>query len=739
VKAEKANKVKAKKCTAIFCVLMIISLNAMVLKEADSQYPDNTLFLDPPSIIDTNLTQGSQFTVGINISYVESLRSWQIKIRYNPALLYTNYSQIPSQSLIKEGPFLKAFGSSTTFHAYLDADYLLIACSINTNDWVDGGSADLGYLATITFTVLRNGETLLDLYDTLLINPNPPPNNKIDHTSQDGYFRNVASGTPTASFVHTPTFPLWSENVTFDASTSSDPDGIARYLWFFGDKDPTTQKENTANETDPITYHQYLKTVIDPAKNFTVRLIVIDNTGTTGNLSARVLTVVSSRVEQDLAIVNVSVNSTSVEPGQNLAITVYIQNQGNSSATFNVTTYYDWSYYDWNEIATQKDITLNASDTRPLEFDWNTPSNLPTGVHNLKAEVSHLTNETDTNDNTYILGNVIITFPPSSSFTYTPTNPYVDEAISFNASASLDPDGSITGYTWDFGEWILDEKGNVTTVTNPFIVHSYNASSPYFVTLTVTDNFGANASTTRWVNVSRIPSFISLTALPTATVGSSSTINGSILPIPSTSTVTILYRPLGESVWSSLANTTTDAEGEFTHLWSPTALGTVEFKAKWDGDRKYDGSESDVATVVVEKIISSISLSATASSVTIGENLNFTGSVLPIRSGVSVTILFREFGEDQWNTLASVTTDQNGKYFFSWEPSDFGVYEVKARWEGDDLTYGAESDVLEVLVSQGAEGADGGVTNDWLYVAVGVGIVAIGAGIAVFLFFRKKR
>src|SRR6266702_7942485 len=42
--------------------------------------------------------------------------------------------------------------------------------------------------------------------------------------------------------------------------------------------------------------------------------------------------------------------------------------------------------------------------------------------------------------------------PPVSSFTFNPTNPSAGQTVSFDATGSADPDGTITNYAWDFGD-----------------------------------------------------------------------------------------------------------------------------------------------------------------------------------------------------------------------------------------------------------------------------------------------
>jgi PKD repeat protein len=79
---------------------------------------------------------------------------------------------------------------------------------------------------------------------------------------------------------------------------------------------------------------------------------------------------------------------------------------------------------------------------------------------------------------------------PAAAFTPTCSN----LGCSFDASASSDPDGSVVGYAWAFGD-----GASATGVTAS---HTFGANGTYSVTLTVTDNRGATNQTTRTVTVS---------------------------------------------------------------------------------------------------------------------------------------------------------------------------------------------------------------------------------------------
>jgi PKD repeat protein len=88
--------------------------------------------------------------------------------------------------------------------------------------------------------------------------------------------------------------------------------------------------------------------------------------------------------------------------------------------------------------------------------------------------------------------------PPWPSFTATPNTVYIGEPITFNASASKDPDASITDYKWD-----LEGKGTFATDTGttPTLTHTYTTPGIYNVILKVTDSDGQQETTERTVNV----------------------------------------------------------------------------------------------------------------------------------------------------------------------------------------------------------------------------------------------
>jgi len=80
-----------------------------------------------------------------------------------------------------------------------------------------------------------------------------------------------------------------------------------------------------------------------------------------------------------------------------------------------------------------------------------------------------------------IMGQRVAT-PPVAVFTASTTRPIAHVPVTFDATDSEDPDGTIESYHWDFGD------DNVTLVDYPIIEHAYTATGNHTVTLTVKDN-----------------------------------------------------------------------------------------------------------------------------------------------------------------------------------------------------------------------------------------------------------
>ncbi|GIG68866.1 S8 family serine peptidase [Phytomonospora endophytica] len=87
--------------------------------------------------------------------------------------------------------------------------------------------------------------------------------------------------------------------------------------------------------------------------------------------------------------------------------------------------------------------------------------------------------------------------PGRPTATFTASCSTQNNTCSFDARASTDPDGSITGYAWDFGDG--------TTGSGATPGHTFGAAGYYSVKLTVTDNSGKTNVARRLVKAGDLP------------------------------------------------------------------------------------------------------------------------------------------------------------------------------------------------------------------------------------------
>ena len=392
---------------------------------------------------------------------------------------------------------------------------------------------------------------------------------------------------PIAAFTYQPSTPLVNEEVTFNASSSYDPDGfIVSYTWDFGDGNVTT----TAS---PIISHVY-----SAAGTYTVNLTVTDNDGLTNSTSKQIslpiieenytlrilITTNPCSVEgEDGFVINLSViprkGIIMEEKSYRLYLTsnkqMYSLARPPQDTSPPVITFVDPTPAN-NSVLNQNYVFINVTSNEPLAtalLNWNgvnitmqghgtnwyfNMTGLSNGVYAFKvygADQAGNWNTTELRTVTislpiieagYILTLSVISkpcipsgesggyildlaitsracrileednyriylalqalnaptskeplanLPPIAAFTITPSPAIVNQVVTFNASLSYDPDGTIVSYEWDFGD------GYITNTTEDTIKHSYSEAGIYEVTLTVTDDNGAKNSTTKMITV----------------------------------------------------------------------------------------------------------------------------------------------------------------------------------------------------------------------------------------------
>jgi len=675
--------VKINRTASILVLLLILNLAIMSGGVYSQLLPENTIFVDPPTLIDEANTLTS-FTININISYIEGLRGWSVKLRYNPELLYTN------SSLIREGSFLKSGGSTFWAPPLIEEDYLTIGSMINGQSWADGS----GTLANVTFVVRRRGETMLHLFATRLDDVDISP---ISHTSQDGYFRNIEPPQlPTARF----TYFAQAYNVSFNASSSSSPNGIFQnYLWFWGGI--TLDTNRSTSTTNPATFHLYPETIPPQQENATVRLIVTDSSNVTSNILVTLITF--GIAVHELAVLSVEASPHSVLIGNHSSTTVSvnISNSGNQLESTILTLSYNSTYFDFQNLTATQWTTLQVAEVnslagleiRTVSYIWNT-TGYAQGFYAMKAEASPVQGEANTTNNikTGSMRIVSVLHAPIPIFGFNPVNPYAFEGVVFNASMSYDLDGVIESYRWSFGD------SNSTTTTESSIIHIYKKAGTFFVTLTVTDDDAISKDITLSITVQKLATTTSISVSPITTiirVGSTAVISGEVVNVKSPVNVTIFKRTLEEDVWSTLADLKTDQNGLFSHNWSPSTAGANEFKAEMNGDDAHEGSTSNTILVAV-KFSSRVDLSTNQTYIALGQTVALNGSINATSSGAAITIELKS-SDGSWNPIGHTVSDENGRYTFQWRPNSTGTHELRAKWNGNDQAFGSTSSTITVL------------------------------------------
>ncbi|GAA5227763.1 LamG domain-containing protein [Paeniglutamicibacter antarcticus] len=245
-----------------------------------------------------------------------------------------------------------------------------------------------------------------------------------------------------------------------DGTESTDADGqIASYEWDFGDGTPTVSGDTATH-------------VFARDGEFTVTLTVTDDHGDTGEAQAQV-TVANAAPQAAMQIstdgLNVSVDgSDSSDPeGEDLE--------------------YAWEFGDGT---TANGVTANHVYAGAGEY---TISLVVTDAHGAE--------HTATGKVTVQIANTV----PVAAFGSVVSG----LQVSFDAGASSDIDGEIVSYEWDFGDETQDSGVRPT--------HAYAASGSFEVTLTVTDDAGANHSVSAEIQV-QDPAELDPTAAFTASV-----------------------------------------------------------------------------------------------------------------------------------------------------------------------------------------------------------------------------
>jgi PKD repeat protein len=251
--------------------------------------------------------------------------------------------------------------------------------------------------------------------------------------------------------------------VNADSVGSVDPDGtIASYSWNFGDGSPAV-----AGATASHTY--------SAGGTYTVTLTVVDDRGGTSQASQQVTVTPPNQLP-------VAAFTTSVS---NLSVTADGSTSSDPDGTI---AGYSWNFGD------------GATETGPLA----THVYAATGTYTITLTVTDNRGGVATTTRS-----VSVQAPnqlPTAAFSWSARA----LALDFDGRGSSDPDGTITGYAWEFGDG--------TTGTGSTVSHTYPSAGDYTARLTVTDNRGGTATVSKTVTAT-----VHVNAVPQAVIATSAT------------------------------------------------------------------------------------------------------------------------------------------------------------------------------------------------------------------------
>ena len=186
-------------------------------------------------------------------------------------------------------------------------------------------------------------------------------------------------------------------------------------------------------------------------------------------------------------------------------------------------------------------------------------------------------------------------------------------AITFDASGSSDPDGTIATYEWD---WESDETYDETTAS-PTINHTWNDDYTGTVTLRVTDDWGKTDISTASVQVNNVPPTLTGTADQSGDEGSAITFTAGTVSDPGADSFEYRWdfnsNGTYDTVWSS-SNTA-------SNTWNDDYTGIVTVEVRDDDG----GTDTDTCSVTVNNVVPSADAGGPYSG-TVNEVITFAGN-----------------------------------------------------------------------------------------------------------------
>ena len=294
------------------------------------------------------------------------------------------------------------------------------------------------------------------------------------------------------------------------------------------------------------------------------------------------------------------------------------------------------------------------NDTIPVVYDstlnlWvgtYTPGNEPGGLWSLTVAGADLTSPANSGKATKTVQ--LQDRIPISIFTFTSGTILTSASVNFNGTASYDPDGTIVGYAWDFGD------GSTGSGATP--AHSYSIAGMYAVKLNVTDNSGSTAVSTQTVTITDRPPTVTPT-LSSTTVTPGQTVIITISASDPDGTIATTTVNWGDGTTDTISGPpTTDSHAYSLANGTPSATFTITVTV-----HDNSGSTSS-ATPVITVIDSPPAITWTPPPATAASGQAVTVAITSSDPDGTVTGVTVNWGDGKVDTLAPGTTTDSHTY-----------------------------------------------------------------------------
>ena len=385
-------------------------------------------------------------------------------------------------------------------------------------DFGDGTTQDTGATATAAHTYDAPGTYTI----------------KLTTTDELGVSNTVSEPATVLGFSASSNGPTPGEDVTFIGPNSGGPFGtITDYSWDFGDgatDDTATSPTDTHAFLSRGSYPVALTITNDAGATFTGTETITVDTPPDGVLPASPI----------IAI-----------PGQSVSL----DGSDSTAATGGTIRSYTWNFGDGTAP-----ITAGSPSATHVYSNPGTYTASLTVTDNLGVTASTAAAQT------------VIVDQPDAAFTPSSATLAPNAVGTFDAGGSSDPVGTVTDYSWNFGDGPSQDAGDSTSVT-----HGYGQRGSYAVALTVTNSYGQLATTTHTVTVDNAPT---AAFTPSATVANT----GAAVGFDGGASAAMTGGSIADYSWSfgDGSSQDTGATATATHSYAASGTYTVSLTATDD-------------------------------------------------------------------------------------------------------------------------------------------------------------